>query len=84
MAGSWRSRAMWALPQPVEVDATADGASTSLRVFFHGRNSDNRMRVDPLPDSNLQQAIGFAQFRKDGLIGLHAGYGSSGRGTATT
>ena len=88
MAGSWNSRGMWALPQPLEVNVTnkySGIVTPELRVFFHGRNTDNRARVDPATiGGELREGIGFARFRLDGLVGLRAGYGTPGRGRAIT
>ena len=78
--GSWYSRGVWANPWP---QLTADGQE--LRVFFHGRNVDNRNRVDPLarwiegnPLAPVAEGLGYASFRPDGLMGLRAGYGEQG------
>ena len=67
------SRSVWANPNPV---LSNDGRQ--LRLFFSGRNVDNRNRVDPVgapgfPTSPLSEAVGFAVLRPDGLFGLHAG-----------
>jgi hypothetical protein len=100
--GSWYSRGVWVNPWP---QLTADGQE--LRVFFHGRNVDNRNRLDPLayryqherprqqqqqrrqqppanPNAPVVEGVGFATFRPDGLIGLHAGYGSQNSGSVLT
>ena len=78
--GSWYSRGVWANPWP---QLTADGQE--LRVFFHGRNVDNRNHVDPLarwiegnPLAPVAEGLGYASFRPDGLMGLRAGYGEQG------
>jgi hypothetical protein len=66
---------------------TRDGRE--LRLFFNGRNVDNRNRVDPIgaagyPTSPLIEAAGYAALRPDGIFGLRAGYGSTGRGEVVT
>ena len=87
--GSWYSRGVWVNPWPV---TTADGRE--LRVFFHGRNVDNRNRLDPLapayihagfsPTAPVVEGVGYASFRPDGLMGLRAGYGDTGKGSVLT
>lgn len=83
--GSWYSRGVWVNPWP---QLTADG--TELRVFFHGRNVDNRNRVDPkapafgYSTSPVIEGIGYASFRPDGLVGLRAAYGAHGGGSVLT
>lgn len=84
---------MWALPQPLVVNVSSSYSNTTtpeLRMFFHGRNVDNRNRVDPASGGGgparltFLAGVGYANFRFDGLQGLHAGYGEAGRGVATT
>ena len=84
MAGSWMSRAVWANPNPV-----MSRSGSELRLFFNGRNVDNRNRIDPLgapgfSTSPVVEGAGFASFRPDSFFGLRAGYGASGRGEVTT
>ena len=84
MAGTWMSRSVWANPNPI---LSRDG--TELRLFFNGRNVDNRNRIDPqgapgFDTSPVIEGAGYAALRPDGLFGLRAAYGEAGRGEVVT
>ena len=84
MAGTWMSRSVWANPNPI-----LSRSGQELRLFFNGRNVDNRNRIDPLgapgfDTSPVIEGAGFAVFRPDSFFGLRAGYGSTGRGEVVT
>eukprot|EP01046_Picozoa_sp_COSAG06_P042741 COSAG06_NODE_5489_length_3446_cov_2.584105_2_plen_150_part_00 len=64
-------------------------SGTELRLFFNGRNVDNRNRIDPLgapgfDTSPVIEGAGYAALRPDGLFGLRAQYGGTGRGEVVT
>jgi hypothetical protein len=65
--GSFYSRNVWALPQPVRV-------GDELWFYYSGSNMDHMGHIDPMPDGKLRSGIGRAVLRLDGFVSADSDY----------